>query len=158
MPTKPKHDWSQFTLKVAIKKPISTVFKAWTDGKIISEWFTEKAILEPKKNGRIYFEWLAGDKMEAKVISVSKNRYLTIPFGMNGERVTVKFKKDGRGCICELRHYNMKTTPKAKWEMHRGCIQGWTFFLANLKNYLENGIDLRSHDPKRSYQQDFMNS
>jgi hypothetical protein len=39
-----------------------------------------------------------------------------------------------------------------------GCAMGWTFFLANLKAYLENGIDLRGHDPKRCYKQNFINS
>jgi len=153
-----KYDWSQFKLKVAISKSVATVFKAWTDDSVVSEWFTEKAVIEPRKNGRIYSEWLAGDKMEAKVTSISRNSYFTFPFGNKGERVTVRFLKDGRRCICELRQYNMRTTPKSKWEMHRGCIQGWTFFLANLKSYLENGIDLRSHDPKKSYRQVFINS
>lgn len=158
MPTKISYDWSQFKLRIFINKPVSKVFNAWTDDRIVSRWFTEKTIIEPRKNGRIYFEWLAGDKMDDKIISISKNRRFTFPFGRHGERVAVSFKKDGRGTICELRQFNMKTTPKARWTMHRGCIQGWTFFLANLKSYLEYGIDLRSHDPARSYKQDYVNS
>ncbi len=154
----PKHDWSQFKLRLLINKPVSRVFEAWADGRIVSKWFTENALIEPRKNGRICFEWLAGDKMEAKVTAIAKNRHFTFPFGKKGERVTVRFKKDGRGCICELHQYNMRTSPESKWSMHRGCIQGWTFFLANLKAYLEHGIDLRSHDPKRSYRQDYINS
>jgi len=158
MANKPKHDWSQFKLRVFINKPVSKVFEAWTKDKIVSKWFTEKTVIEPKKNGRIYFEWLAGEKMEAKVISISKNRHFTFPFGNKGERVKVSFKKAGRGSVCELHQYNMKTSPESKWMMHRGCIQGWTFFLTNLKSYLENGIDLRSHDVKRSYRQNYVNS
>jgi uncharacterized protein YndB with AHSA1/START domain len=153
-----KYDWTQFTLKVAINKSVASVFRAWTDDKVVSKWFTEKTVIQPRKNGRIYFEWLAGDKLDAKVISISKNRHFTFPFGSKGERVTIKFVKDGRGSICELRQYNMLTTPKSRWEMHRGCIQGWTFFLANLKSYLEYGVDLRSHDPQKSYRQQFINS
>lgn len=155
---KKKYDWTQFKLKIAINKSVATVFKAWTDDKIVSKWFTEKTIIEPRRNGRIYFEWLACDKMETKVISISKNKHFTFPFGTNGERVTVRFIKDGRGCICELHQYNMLTTEKSKWEMHKGCAEGWTFFLANLKSYLENGIDLRSHEKERSYRAGFINS
>jgi uncharacterized protein YndB with AHSA1/START domain len=152
------YDWTQFTLRIFIRKPPSRVFKAWTDAKLITAWFTEKTVFEPKKNGRIYFEWLAGDKFETRVDSIVKNRSVTFPFGGKGEKVTVKFKKDGKGCVCELRQYAMGTSPKDRWVMHRGCIQGWTFFLANLKSYLEHGIDLRDHDPKKSYKQDFVNS
>jgi len=158
MPDKKKFDWSKFVLRIAISVPPEKVFQAWTDGTIVSKWFTVKSIIEPKKNGRVYFEWLAGDKMEAKVISISKNKTFVFPFGNKGEEVSVTVKKDGSGSVCELRQYNMKTTPKDKWNMHRGCIQGWTFFLTNLKSYLEHDIDLRGHDPKKSYKQDFVNS
>jgi uncharacterized protein YndB with AHSA1/START domain len=154
----PKFDWSQFKMRIFINKPVSKVFDAWTNDKIVSEWFTEKTVIEPRKDGRIYFEWTAGDNMEAKVVSISKNRLFTFPFGNKGERVTVRFKKAGKGCVCELRQYNMKTGPQSKWYMHKGCATGWTFFLTNLKAYLEHGIDLRGHDPKRSYRQDFINS
>ena len=158
MPNPPKHDWSQFKLQILINKPVSKVFEAWTNDKLVSKWFTEKTVIEPRKNGRLYFEWVAGDKMEAKVISISKNRSFTFPFGNKGERVTVRFKKAGRGCVCEVHQYNMKTGSDSKWYMHKGCAQGWTFFMTNLKVYLEKGIDLRGHDRRRSYRQDYINS
>ncbi len=153
-----KRDWSQFRLRIFINVPVSKVFDAWTNDNIVSRWFTVKTIIEPKRNGRIYYEWLAGDKMDDKIISISKNKSFTFPFGNKSERVTVKFKKDGKGCICELLQYNMKTTPVEKWNMHRGCLQGWTFFMTNLKSYLEFGIDLRGWDKKKSYKQDYINS
>jgi len=40
--------------------------------------------------------------------------------------------------------------------MHKGCAEGCTFFLANLKSYLENGIELRSHEKERSYRAGFI--
>lgn len=153
-----RHDWTQFKLRIFIKKPVSAVFKAWTDDKIVSKWFTEKTVIEPKRNGRVYLEWSTGDKWETKVVSISKNKSFTFPFGSNDERVTVRVKKDGRGCVCEIHQYNMATSPKSKWEMHRSCLQGWTFFLANLKAYLEHGIDLRGHDPKKSYKKGYINA
>jgi uncharacterized protein YndB with AHSA1/START domain len=153
-----KYDWSQFKMKIEIDRPVSVVFEAWTNGDEIAKWFTEEAIIEPRRNGRIYMMWLTGETMDDKIISIAKNRLFTIPFGDKRERVTVRFKKDGRGCICELHQYNMGTSPKDKWEWHKGCAMGWTFFLANLKAYLEHGIDLRNHNPKRSYKKGFINS
>jgi len=158
MPSSTKYDWSRFALKIPIAVSPQKVFRAWTDDKEIVKWFTIKAEIEPKKNGNIYFEWLAGDKFSSKVIAVRKNQLFVFPFGNNGEEVEIKIRKWGKGSICELRQYNMKTTPKARWEMHRGCLTGWTFFLTNLKVWLESGLDLRSHDPKMSYEQGFINS
>lgn len=155
---KPKFDWSQFVLRVYINAKPEKVFKAWTDDKIVSNWFTQKTIIEPRKGGRLYFEWLAGDKLDMTVTQIVKNRKLVFPFGKGGIEVSVVFKKDGKGTLCELRQYNIKTDPTTKWSMHKGCIQGWTFFLVNLKSYLEHGIDLRSHDVKRSYRQEYVNS
>lgn len=158
MPAKKKHDWSKFVLRVAVKASPEKLFRAWTDDRIVSRWFTVKTVIEPRKNGRIHFQWLAGDTMEARVIRIVKNRLFVFPFGRNRERVEVRIKKDGKGSICELRQSGMKTTDEAKWSMHRGCMSGWTFFLTNLKSVLEHGVDLRSRDPKRSYRQDFVNS
>ena len=155
---KMQHDWTQFKLRIFINKPVSKVYDAWTNDKVVSKWFTVKSVIEPKKNGQIYYEWLGGETMDDKVISISKNRLFTFPFGNKGERVTVKFNKDGKGCICELHQYKMKTSPESKWNMHRGCLQGWTFFMTNLKSYLEHGIDLRGWDPKKSYKQYYINS
>ena len=52
----------------------------------------------------------------------------------------------------------MGVSPKDKWDMHKGCETGWTFFLTNLKSYLEHGIDLRSHDRRKSYKKNYVNS
>ncbi len=153
-----KYDWSQFTLKIAINTAPARLYKAWTDEKEIVKWFTVKAEIEPKKNGRLYFEWLAGDKLTAKVKEVRKNQKFVFPFGSYGEEVEISIKKMGKGSVCILRQYNMKTSPKQRWVMHRGCLEGWTFFLTNLKVWLEHGIDLRSQDPKVSYAQGFINS
>lgn len=153
-----KHDWSQFVLRVYINTKPEKVFKAWTDDKIVSKWFTQKTVIEPRKGGRLYFEWLAGDKLETKVKQILKDKKFIFPFGNDGTEVSVTFKKDGKGTLCELKQYNMKTDPESKWSMHKGCTQGWTFFLTNLKSYLEHGIDLRSNDVKRSYRDDYVNS
>lgn len=158
MPKSKPYDWTQFTLRIVINASPDKIFKAWTDEKIITKWFPIKAVIEPKKNGRIYFEWIGDVKHDAKVREVVKNKKFVFDFGNHGELVAVKIKKSGSAAILELRQYNMRTTPKSKVNMHMGCKQGWTFFMANLKAYLEHGIDLRSFDPKRCYKQDYINS
>ena len=153
-----KHDWSKFTLKIEIKASPAKVFKAWTDAGTISRWFTVKTEFEPVKSGRIFFEWLGGDKLETTVLAIKKNERLVFPFGPNKEKVEVKFTKSGRGTLLTLRQYDMLTTSESMWSMHKGCEVGWTFFLTNLKAFLEKGIDLRSHDKSQSYKQGYINS
>jgi uncharacterized protein YndB with AHSA1/START domain len=158
---KPKQepfDWTQFTLRIVIAAPVTRVFSAWTDDTIIIHWFTEIAKVEPKKNGAIHFEWLAGDKLDARFLAFEKNKRIMFVFGTKGEQVEVLLKKVTGGTLCELHQFGMSTSPRSKISMHMGCREGWTFFLTNLKSFLEHGIDLRSHTPTESYRQNYVNN
>ncbi len=155
---KNKYDWTQFKLKIEIEVKPEKVYEAWTDAESLMSWFPVTAEIVPKKGGRLYLEWLGGDKLEAKVIAARKPYSLIIPFGAKGEELKVSIRKNGTGSICELHQYNMKTDPKTRVEMHMGCISGWVFFLTNLKSVLEHGIDLRGTDPERCYRQGYINS
>lgn len=157
MPAKKSYDWTRFTLHVYLKVSVSRAFAAWTDDQQIIKWFPVKAAIEPKKGGTISLKWLAGDTLDREITQFNLNRKLAFPFGDGGEVVTVTFRKVAGGTICSLCQSGMKKSPKGR-VMHTGCMQGWTFFLTNLKSYLEQGIDLRSHDPKRSYRQNYVNS
>lgn len=152
------YDWTQFTLKIMVAAPADKVFQAWTDDKVITKWFPVKATIEPVKGGRIYLEWLGGDKLDDKIIEIRKHQSFVFPFGTKGEQVSIKFIKVKGGTVVELHQSKMKTTPQDKVQMHLGCIQGWTFFLANLKSFLEKKYDLRGHDINRSYRQGYINS
>lgn len=156
MPEKKKRDWRQFRLKIEIAAKPEKVFRAWTDDRIVPRWFCVKAEIKPKKKGRLYFEWLGGDKLETRVIDIKKNRLFFFPFGPKGEKVKLTIKPLKKCSGLELYQYD--TTPEDGLAVHNGCETGWTFFLANLKAYLEQGIDLRSHDPKKSYLQGYINS
>jgi len=157
-PRQKPFDWTQFTLRIVIAVPVSRVFTAWTDDTIITRWFTEIAKVEPKKNGAIHFEWLAGDKLDARFLAFEKDRKILFIFGSKGEKVEVSFKKVTGGTLCEIHQFDMSTSPKSKVSMHMGCREGWTFFLTNLKSYLENSVDLRSHTRSQSYRQNYVNS
>ena len=46
---------------------------------------------------------------------------------------------------------NMADTTEAHSGWHLSCNLGWSFFMTNLKAFLEHGIDLREADPERAY-------
>ena len=150
-------DWTKFTLRVLIAAPREKVWEAWTSG--LARWFPVAGEIEPRKGGKVVLQFLfPEDKLEDEVISATKGQRIVFPFGSHGEQVEVRLRKQGGGTLCELTQSDMRTTAQDKVQMHMGCRQGWTFFLANLKAWLEHGVDLRSHDPKRSYRQGYINS
>ena len=50
--------------------------------------------------------------------------------------------------IVELTQFNIELDDRSKSIFHVGCMQGWTFYLANLKSIMEGGIDLRNKNEK----------
>jgi uncharacterized protein YndB with AHSA1/START domain len=152
------YDWSHFTEKIEIKASPEKVYRAWTDDKLITKWFVHKAVIEPKKGGRFYMKFLGDVESDEKVLGIRKNSYFCFSFGKAGETVEITIKKSGKGTDCILRQFGMKTSNKAKVQWHMGCRNGWVFFLTNLKSFLEKGVDLRSHDPRKSYKQGYVNS
>lgn len=158
MVTAAAYDWSHFSLKIEIAASPERVFRAWTTAEELSSWFTIRTEFEPKKGGRVFFEWLGGDHFETTVTELKKNKLVVFPFGSGGEEVRVKIRKSRVGSIITLEQLHMKTSPKHKVGMHLGCKVGWTFFLANLKAWLEHGVDLRSHDRQKSYANGYINS
>lgn len=152
------YDWTQFRLRIEIAAPPQKVFDAWTSRELLEKWFPVAGVIEPRKGGRIMLTFLGGDSHDDRVTSARRPGRLQFPFGKRGEQVRISLRKVRGGTLCELHQFNMGTTPKAKIEMHMGCQQGWTFFLTNLKAFLEHGLDLRSHDPRKSYRQGYVNS
>ena len=153
-----KYDWTQFIEKIEIRATPERVFKAWTSDKEIVKWFMTEAKLEPKKGGRFFMKFLTGATGDETVLAIRKNRSFRFTFGSDGETVEVTVKKTKLGTDCVLRQFGMKDTPDARINWHMGCRNGWVFFLTNLKAYLEKKIDLRSHDPKKTYLQGYVNS
>lgn len=152
------YDWTQFKQRVFIRAKREKVYRAWTDEREIVKWFCEKAAIEPRKGGRLYFEWLGNDKLDSTVITARKPSKFVFPFGGKSVEVAISLSAVKGGTVVQLHQYNMTTSPRMKVNMHMGCKEGWAFFLANLKSWLEHGVDLRDHNPKRSYVQGYINS
>lgn len=145
MPKK-KFDWSQFTQRVAVAAPVEQVFKMWTDPDHLRNWFVTDAKIELRKGGNYEWKWVAGVKEKGKVLDVRKPSKLSFTFA--GSVCDVTVKKDKRGSLVILHQHKIPKTEKGKSEIHLNCSCGWTFYLTNLKTYLEYGIDLRETNAK----------
>ncbi len=140
-----KYDWSQFTQSVAVAAPVEKVFKMWSDPEQLRKWFLSGAKMELKRNGNFEWEWLGGIKEYGKILDVHKPSRITFTFA--GSVCDVRIKKDKRGALLILHQHDIPVTDKYKAGVHLSCSCGWTFFLTNLKTFLEYGIDLRETNP-----------
>ncbi len=54
--------------------------------------------------------------------------------------VSVSFENHNNVVIVTLKQFEIPEDDESKLKIHFGCSNGWTFWLTNLKAYLEHGI------------------
>ena len=163
------YDWTKFKRQIFINVDKEQVFRSWVTADTITRWFIararyvdradgERAPSEVTQAGDQYFwEWHQDLKTSGTVLEVVENQLLKFTFG-NKEAgsdemilVTMRVSDDGERTLLELTQENMADTPQAHASWHMGCNLGWSFFMTNLKGFLEHGIDLRETEPDRAY-------
>ncbi len=64
-----------------------------------------------------------------------------IEFSFAGHcKVTITLQEEKNNVLVMLKQSNIPTDEKNKMNIYVGCSNGWTFWLANLKAFLEHGI------------------
>ncbi len=147
-----KLSFDSFTKKIYIKSSVEKLYWSWATTEGIASWFLKKATYtstggavrsskEPIQEGDAYiWEWHNWDGQEkGSVIQANNTNFLEISFAENC-RVSVTMEDKGTACLLSLKQYNIPTDEESKLNIHHGCSNGWTFWLANLKCYLEHGI------------------
>lgn len=156
------YDWSKFKKRVSIRANAQQIYDRWATQDGIESWFLRLSeftgpdkIVRNRKDkvqaGDTY-KWLwfgysdevveYGEIMEAN----GKDR-LRFTFS-GGCIVTVQVITEQGETLCELTQESIPLNEEGKVSLHLGCMQGWTFYLANLKSILEGGIDLRNKNEK----------
>jgi uncharacterized protein YndB with AHSA1/START domain len=107
----------------------------WHYRRTRKEYSTQGTILEVIENKRLAFTF--GDK---EPDSEEKIR-VTVDVSLTDEKTT----------LLRLVQENMADTPQARVSWHMQCNLGWSFFMTNLKGWLEYGVDLRETDRERAY-------
>jgi len=54
--------------------------------------------------------------------------------------VSVHLEEKNHAVIVSLKQFNIPEDDESKLKIHFGCSNGWTFWLTNLKAYIEHGI------------------
>lgn len=164
------YDWTQFKRQVFIAANPQVVFDAWAKPGEIVKWFiaqaeytTPEGVLRGadetvQKGDQYFWRWHQDLEARGEILSVEEFYSLAFTFGEkepgSEEKVLViiRVSKSEQGdTVLELTQENMADTLDAYSNWHMGCNLGWSFFMTNLKAYLEHGVDLRETDPERAY-------
>lgn len=147
-----KHTFDSFTRKIYIKAPLDKLYACWATPKGISAWFLKEARYtsgdgqtrgpdEQIKAGDLYtwkwHNWNGEEKGE--VIQANGKDFLEFSFA-GVCTVSLKLEDKERAVLVTLQQFGIPTDEESKLTIHYGCSNGWTFWLANLKAYLEHGI------------------
>ncbi len=146
-----KLEWNSFTKKIYINTSVEKLYNLWATQKGITSWFLKHAEykspsgqhrkpLEHIQKGDTYtWEWHNWDgKEEGKVLEANGKDYVEITFETS--KVSVLLEKKNNVSIVTLTQFDIPTDDESKLRVHFGCSNGWTFWLANLKAYIEHGI------------------
>jgi uncharacterized protein YndB with AHSA1/START domain len=116
---------------------------------LLERWMPDNASIDPTKGGRYSMGWKGGPTHTGSIVAYDPGKRIALTWewpGMENRLVTkleLAVKRTGRGSIFLLTHSGF---PKdERWvELCGGAIQGWTYFLMNLKSVVDYRKDLRS--------------
>ncbi|MBT8274284.1 MAG: SRPBCC domain-containing protein [Bacteroidia bacterium] len=143
--------FDHFEKKIYIHSTKAELYKLWATQKGITTWFLEKAkFIDPQGHERRPEEFVqVGDTYtwhwhnwngvgKGEILKANGMDYLE--FSFDNSIVSVSFEeKNGVVIVC-LKQFNIPEDEESILRIHVGCSNGWTFWLTNLKAYLEHGI------------------
>lgn len=154
-----EYNWSFFSVRVPISASKDSIFDAWLSQEMLELWFLRKAefttgsgevrsMYEKVQAGDDYcWLWHGYDDTSAeygKILAIPENGgYFKFSFGKAGV-CTISVQELENESVLEIKQEQIPIDEASKVRFHLGCMQGWTFYAANLKSLLEGGIDLRN--------------
>lgn len=151
--------FDKFTKKIYIKAPKDKLYWCWATKEGIEAWFLRQATYtdnngakrsskEPIQVGDEYvWEWHNWDgKEKGTILKANGTDFLEFSFANNTCKVSVRLEEQKDAVLLTLIQFEMPTDEETKMNIYNGCSCGWTFWLANLKAYLEHGILLNEKE------------
>lgn len=96
----------------------------------------------------IAFHFPNGESVTGRVLECAPPHRFSLTY-FNASRVVFELTDDGSGTVLHLHETNV---PPEDFHENRA---GWVSVLLNLKARAEHGVDLRNHDPKRTWTDGF---
>ncbi len=143
-----------FELCIWITGDATRIKDAWCSAEEIQKWFLARAenrdalgaiTDEAKVEGRYEWEWMEGSKDRGTYQRVD-DHHLEFGWYEDAGRVLVTWEQDGGEVMVKLRQEMFEGEVAQRAAIQQGCKLGWTFFLTNLKAWIESGVDLRERN------------
>lgn len=152
-------DWTKFTRKIRLNVSSQRIYNSWTQTTELSKWFLKKVLITEgsadgicRKGDKVEWHWHNAGFIESTTM-LEANGTDKISFTFEGSMiVNLTISSEGPHSILTLEQTKIPTEDKDKMNFYAGCLGGWTFWLTNLKAYLEHNILL--HDPKLGKRED----
>ena len=154
-------DWSQFVRKIYINAPIEKVYKCWATRHKLENWFLRKAEFVNgkdiprgskefvQKGDKYTWEWHNWNGQEkGEILEADGDKRIVFSFADGQVEILLS---EGKGMtLVQLTQSDIGLDDKSKMNYYVGCSNGWTFWLTNLKAYLEYNILLndKEEDPQ----------
>ena len=146
-----KLQWNSFEKKIYIHTTLETLYNLWATEKGITSWFLsnakyisengdKKEETDSIQTGDTYtWHWHNWDgKAEGKITQANGKDF--IEFSFEGSMVSVNLEDKNGVIIVTLKQFEIPEDDESKLKIHFGCSNGWTFWLTNLKAFVEHGI------------------
>jgi len=163
-------DWTQFRKRIHITASAEQVYAAWAVPEKLETWFLESARYERPQgtdlpgNRRVEqgdhftWKWNNWDITQAgEVLTANGTDTIAFTFGVGGV-VTVTLREQTDQTELTLVQTEVPTDDTSKHQIYVGCATAWSFWLANLKAWLEHGITLHAKGLKQEETADLVNN
>ncbi len=141
-------DTGTIVWRLHLRSHPETVFRALaTDGGRARFW-GESAL---EQDGIIYFRFPNGMEWQGRILERQENVRFAVDYF--GSRVEFALKADGGGGT-DL----VLTDRGVPAEDREETLAGWVSVLLALKGAVDHGIDLRNHDPSRTWDQGYVDN
>jgi uncharacterized protein YndB with AHSA1/START domain len=151
-------DWTRFYRRIYIDSTVSKIYNSWSQKQELETWFLRTAeFYKDEKNlrglaenaqagDRFHWEWHNWEGA-SKGLVLEANGKDRFAFEFAEGTVRIELTEGRDKVLLKLIQYDIPTDDKSRMQYYVGCSNGWTFWLANLKAYLEHGILLNDKGP-----------
>jgi len=150
--------WNQFRRKIYIDASIDRIYQCWATAKELETWFLRSAIFlrtngDPRSKEELaqandgyiwtWHNWESQGKGRVTLANGKDN----FQFTFDDSKVTIELDRGRDMTLVTLTQEDIAEDEQSKMMVYFGCSNGWTFWLANLKAYLEHGVLLHDTRP-----------
>lgn len=134
---------------VIVNAPPAVAYSALTNAYLLRQWFPTQAKTDPRLGGSWNFVWKNRDRGNSdtnggKYLKLVPGRQVAYTWKAYPGHTKVSFKLSGRGGRTRVAFEHSGWRPDPRSQHQRKMVSGgWSFFLKNLKAFLDRGVDQR---------------